>query len=104
MKFMEEKVIKKIKIWFELELDTSFKIYLRKNIWDTFLLAKTVNWTWYSWKKSLTIYENEIKSLNFWIFNTIQIKIELIRWRWDYISSTPIIKRVTLFMDVVNNT
>ena len=102
----EEKVIKKIKIWFELETATSFKIYLRKNIWDTFLLAKTVDSIWtnnYDWKKSLIIYENEIKSLWLWIFNTIQVKIELFRWTSWYKTKKPVVKRITLFMDTVND-
>ena len=82
------------------------KLYLRKNIWDTFLLAKTVYSIWtnnYDWKKSLIIYENEIKSLWLWIFNTIQVKIELFRWTSWYKTKKPVVKRITLFMDTVND-
>lgn len=96
----EEKKITKIKVWFKLQTQSSIKIYIRKEVWDSWLLVKTIDYTTYQNKRTCTISPAEINSVNLWNFTTLQIKSELIAWTsTDY---TPILKRITTFMETVN--
>lgn len=97
----EEKSIKKINIGYKLGASASFKLYARKEMWDAWTLLKTADWATYNTKKGLTIYENEIKSLWFGNCFSLQYKIELLYGGVSNTSATPVIKRITTFMDII---
>lgn len=91
----EEKTFIKMEVAFKLETWTYFKIYIRKDIWDTWKDLKTVDNATYGSKRKVKIFKNEFSNLT-WNFNSLQIKLELF-WSSD---KTPIIKRVTTFLQV----
>lgn len=98
----EEKAIKRIKIGFKLELASLFRLYIRKDLGEAWQLAKTVDYATYGSKKWVTIPVSELK-LNIGNFTNLQYKIELVSWYSSYPSSTPMIKRITTFMEVTND-
>jgi len=98
----EEKEISKIKVWFNLWSGDSIKVYIRKYLTDAWLLAKTIDATYYSGKKSAIIYPKDIEGLTFSKSETLQLKLEITSGGTAHTIPTAI-KRVTVFMNVVNN-
>lgn len=94
----EDLVITKMKCGFKLELNTYIEIYVRSNLWGTWLLAKTIDYATYWVKKQCTIFVNELKALWIGNINELQVKIKLF-WNSYY---TPTVRRFTTFMEVVN--
>lgn len=96
----EELLFDKMNIAYELDDLTSIKIYVRTSMNDSFQLIKEITDTT---KKHVRISANEIKSLNLGKFYWIQIRCELITTFWDSWGNTPKIKRITTYLNVVNN-
>jgi hypothetical protein len=96
---LNEMSINKIRIGFTLPTNTVINIYLRDNLWGAWLLAKTIDTANYAGKKTVTIYESEINDIWIGNFNDIQVKLEMI---W-YGSTTPVIRRCTIFLYDINN-
>jgi hypothetical protein len=100
----EEKTIKKIKVWFSLDVGSSIKIYLRKAMGWIWQLAKTIDYATYSSKKWLSIPASELVSL--WLGNIweLQTKIELLPWTSGGNNTyTSTINRMTTYFDVSNS-
>jgi len=97
----EDKELVKIKIWFRLETGSSFNVYWRTSIWDSWTLIKEVDNATYGDEKRILIAWDEILSSAFGTFNEIQFKISLIAGTSD--DYTPIITRFTAYMNVLNN-
>lgn len=99
---LEEKAIRKIKIGYNISNDT-IAIYLRKELWASWVLAKTLTSTDYWTKHTATIGGNEIMALwtgNFW---TLQMKIEITAsLSWPTSWQQTCVKRVVVYMDAVN--
>lgn len=94
----EEMKIDRIKVWFSLELWTSFKIWHRKEIWGTWKLVKEFDYATFSSRNWYTISYRDFAAQNIWNMYTWQIKIEL----FSNNGYTPIIKRVTTFYTTIN--
>lgn len=95
----EEYSRQKIEVAYKLVDWSSIKIYIRTDFDDDFTLLKTLtfsdNWN----EKNYTINWDEIQALELWNFNEVQLKIELYKGT----SWTPEIKRITSFLEVINN-
>lgn len=97
----EEKKLTKIKVGFKLSAGDTINIYIRKELGNSWTLAKTINNTNYSGKKHCTITSAELNALNFGTFNTIQMKMEIVSGGTSHAIAT-CVKRVTTFMEVIN--
>ena len=92
----EELTFLKTILAYELETGTSIKLYCRTNFGVSWNLIKEIT---DNTKKHIRISANEIQSLNLGKFYGIQFKIELIGNSYY----TPKAKRLTTYLNVVNN-
>ena len=93
----EELQLTKVLVWYELNTSDIINIYYRTEFGGTWVLLKSIT---DKTKKRVQISPQEIIQKNMENFTEIMFKIELIMW---VTNESPKIKRLTAFMDVINN-